>query len=475
MEKEKKKSLIDRVWDLFASVKLAVVIFSVIALTSMVGTVLEQGAEPEKNIKVLSKLFGESAAPSLYTFFQKLGFMDMYHSWWFVSLLLLFSANLIICSLDRLPRIWKIVKEPIHPLEPDRLEKMSIKRSLTIKTKFSNTKDFIGDSLKRIGFKASEASLDNGFQLYSEKGNYTRLGVYITHCSILVILAGAIIGLFLGFNAYLPLQEGETSSVAFKGKDETVPLGFELRCDNFEVSYYAQSDMPKEYKSWLTVIKDGKEVLQKTIVVNDPLTYEGITFYQSSFGTVQGNGIVILKTVSKDGRASDISAKIGDTFTIPGTSVQGRIANFSPALAFEQSGRPFTYDQNLKNPAIYVELSGLPSGAYSGWILKRYPQTWSLPDGSRIEFLDYWGVEYTGMQVRKDPGVLIVYLGCIMMAIGLYITFFMSHRRIWVHVAEDKGGPRIIIGASANKNRAAFERTIEKFVGMISVGQKGGK
>ncbi len=475
MEKEKKKSLIDRVWDLFASVKFAVVIFSIIALTSMVGTILEQGAEPEKNIKVLTKMFGESAAPELYTVFEKLGFMNMYHSWWFVSLLLLFSANLIICSLDRLPRIWKIVKEPIRPLEPERLEKMSIKRSLKIKTKFSDTKDFIGDSLKRIGFKASEASLDNGVQLYSEKGNYTRLGVYVTHFSILIILAGAIIGLFFGFNAYLPLQEGETSSVAYQGRDKKIPLGFEIHCDNFEVSFYGQSDMPKEYKSWLTVIKNGKEVLHKTIVVNDPLTYDGITFYQSSFGTLSGNGIVILKTVSKDGRTSDVNTRIGDTFTVPGTSVHGRITNFSPALAFDQSGRPFTYDENLKNPGIYVEFSGLPSGAYSGWILKRYPKTWDLPDGSRIEFLDYWGVEYTGMQVRKDPGVLIVYLGCIMMAVGLYVTFFMSHRKVWVHVAEEKGGQKVIVGASANKNRAAFERKIEKFIGVISSSQKGGK
>ena len=123
-----------------------------------------------------------------------------------------------------------------------------------------------------------------GVQLYAEKGNYSRLGVYITHLSILVILAGAMIGLFLGFNAFLNLPEGETTSVAYKDRGTEVPLGFELRCDNFEVDYYPESDMPKAYKSWLTVFKNGKEVMKKVISVNDPLTYEGITFYQSSFG-----------------------------------------------------------------------------------------------------------------------------------------------------------------------------------------------
>jgi cytochrome c biogenesis protein len=77
--------------------------------------------------------------------------------------------------------------------------------------------------------------------------------------------------------------------------------------------------------------------------------------------------------------------------------------------------------------------------------------------------------------VRKDPGVCIVYLGCILMAIGLYITFFMSHRRIWLNISEEKGATRVIIGASANRNRASLERKIERLVEVIEPGHKGGK
>jgi cytochrome c biogenesis protein len=184
-------------------------------------------------------------------------------------------------------------------------------------------------------------------------------------------------------------------------------------------------------------------------------------------------GVVILRAVAKDGRTENINARIGDTFTIPGTEIRGRIANFSPALAFDRSGAPYTYDSNMENPAIFVEFTGVNGKQYSAWLLKRYPQTWGLPDGNRVEFLDLWGVQYTGLQVRKDPGVALVYLGCIIMALGLYVTFFMSHRRVWVNVSEEKGGARIAIGASANKNRAAFERKIEKLVSILQAGQKG--
>ncbi|RPI33219.1 MAG: hypothetical protein EHM54_11010, partial [Nitrospiraceae bacterium] len=225
-------------------------------------------------------------------------------------------------------------------------------------------------------------------------------------------------------------------------------------------------------------IKDGKEVMKKTISVNDPLEYEGITFYQSSYGPVpnaMGSGILVLNLVSKNGQSEQIQKKIGESFTIPGTSVTGRIVNFSPALSIDPSGRASTYADQMVNPAVAIEFSDSGEKKFGGWVLKRYPNTWARPDGNRVEFIDYWGVEYTGMQVRKDPGVWIVYLGCIIMAAGLYITFFMSHKRVWVSISEEKNGVKVLIGASANRNRAAFEQKIEKLAGMLNAGQKGGK
>ena len=83
----------------------------------------------------------------------------------------------------------------------------------------------------------------------------------------------------------------------------------------------------------------------------------------------------------------------------------------------------------MNNPAVFISFYENNKRKYGGWILKRYPETWKLPEGHVVEFIDFWGIQYTGLQVRKDPGVWVVYLGFIVMSIGLYIAFFMSHKK----------------------------------------------
>jgi cytochrome c biogenesis protein len=468
---KKDKTFLDKIWDFFASVKFAIVIFAFISITSIIGTILEQKAEPAANIQLLARLFGESLAPTLFNVFNKLGFLNMYHSWWFTALLILFSANIVICSLDRLPRIWKLVNDPVRPMKEEQLKKFIIYREIVLNGKPDKVRDFISDAIKSAGFHYAETKEEKGYQFFSQKGKYSRLGVYITHFSILIVLLGAIIGVLFGFKGYLNLPEGAVSNEAYSGTNKVFPLHFDIRCDNFDVEFYGRSDMPKEYKSWLTVIKNGREVLKKSIAVNDPLTYEGITFYQASYGLVPDSlerGIFIFKVISGNGKTSDLNLRLGDTFEIPETTITGKIIDFSPALKIDDSGKTSTYANMMNNPAVYIDFSESGKHTFSGWILKRYPETWQLPNGNKVEFLDYWGAEYTGLQVRKDPGVWVVYLGCIAMTLGLFIAFFMSHRKIWIKIVEEKNNSKVMIGAITNKNRAAFERKINTIVSTLS-------
>jgi cytochrome c biogenesis protein len=178
---------------------------------------------------------------------------------------------------------------------------------------------------------------------------------------------------------------------------------------------------------------------------------------------------------SQSGVSEIKQLRFGETFTIPGTNLSGTIKNFSPALARDKQGSFFTYAEKMDDPAVLIDFKDGGKDKYSGWILKRHPETGRLPEGHIVEFTDLWGVQYTGLQVRKDPGIWIIYLGCMTIAIGLFMAFFMSHRKLWVRVVEEKNNTRVVIGATSNKNRAAFERKINKIVSLLSKRQEGGK
>jgi len=467
-----KKNIFERIWGFFASLKLAIVLLLLLAVTSIIGTVIEQNVEPAKNIQLLTKIFGVRTAPTLYNIFVRLGFMDMYHSWWYTSLLTLFALNLTICSLERLPKTWRLIKRPITPLPEDTMKGMPIKREMKIKTSLTTARDEIVNALRKARYNVFEASDEGGVQLYTQKGNYTRLGVYVVHCSILLILGGAIIGARFGFDGFLNLPEGGASSYAYTRSGEPVPLGFTIKCNWYDTRYYPGTDTPQEFQSELVILENGREVLKKRIEVNNPLKYKGFTFYQSSYGMIpDAEGEFILKVINNKGEERLLYLHLGDSFEIPGTGIRGKIVDFSPALGRDPStGELITYADTMVNPAVAIQfnIEGGAHGAdngFKGWILRRYPETGLLPGGSKVEFIDYWGVEYTGLQVSKDPGVWIIYLASIIMGIGLYIAFFMSHRKIWVRLTVERSGGensvRVLIVGSTSRNRLALERQVE--------------
>ncbi|MBI4697371.1 MAG: cytochrome c biogenesis protein ResB [Nitrospirae bacterium] len=518
MEKEK-KDIFEKVWDFFASVKLTIVILIVLALTSIIGTIIEQQAEPATNIQLLAKFFGDALAPTVYNIFVKFDFMNMYHSWWFVSLLILFSINLIVCSLDRFPKTWRLYKSLQRPLPENVIKTLPVIKEIKIKADIKAVRDEISNILNSSRYRISEETGENTVTLYSEKHKFTHFGFYVVHLSIIFIFIGAIIGARFGFSGFLNLPEGRTSSFALirtatlsqseqeernhildaieasggdislavrqLGMPEDIfnakmnkygiqPLGFLIKCNWYNTEYYSQTDMPKEFSSELVVIDKGQEVMKKVIEVNSPLTYKGITFYQSSYGMVPNAvGEFIIKVLPKNGREETLELRFGGSFVIPGTNIRGTIVNFSPALSRDrETGALTTYSENMVNPAVAIEFDTPESGKFTGWILKRYPETGILKDGHQIQFENYRGVQYTGLQVAKDPGVWLIYLASIVMAIGLFVSFFMSHKKIWIMLTTEnpgkKGAIRITAGGSASKNRLSLEREIEHILSKAS-------
>ncbi len=448
-----------KLWNLFASIKTAVVLFFFIAVTSIIGTLIQQQPTPAG----YERIYG----PTIAKIIKTLELYDMYHSWWFQLLLILFTLNLVICSIDRLPRIMRFFKRESRIQPIDYASNLPDKCRLKSKKSFEDITTTIRDVLKSYGFSPKEEiNEDKRYYLFSEKGLINRLGVYATHFSILLVLVGGLIGSMFGFTGNMAVVEGEKSrNVVLRGGVNNKILPFEIKCEKFEIIYYENKpQVPKEYISRVKVIENGKVVLEKNIEVNHPLKYKGIYFYQASYGVYSSQeGTLTLKVKEKNTAEEYVlDLKVGEKKRLDDTDYEIKLVAFYPDFVITESGQPTTRSDELRNPAALLEVFKGGKPLYRTWVFAFFPNVHSKKNTPfDFKFSGFKPTFYTVLQVSRDPGVWIVWIGCILMVISIFITFFMSHKRVFVWI-EDKGKFReIIIGFSTNRNREAFKKKAE--------------
>ena len=448
---ERQKDFTDRVWDFLCSLKLTIILLLLLALTSIIGTVLQQNAPAAEYIQE----YGQSN----YELFKRLQFIDMYHSTWFIGILALFSINLICCSIKNFPRAWRFIKEPTLVPGPGLFKNSANSTEFTVKADQRQVAQRVTEFFSKEFAKPTLTEKDGQLFFFAQKGIYSRFGAYVTHVSILIIMAGAIIGNFWGYKAWVNIVEGTSVNKVQLRSGGEIDLGFTVRCDDFNVSYYPGSNRPKDYNSDLVILENGKEVLKKRIEVNDPLTYKGITFYQSSYGPAGTAFFKVRVTDNSNGETQTFNAKQGQHINLPNgysfavTNFTDNDRNFGPAMQLHvntpdgKHGSPFVVWQNF--PEFDVKRGGTFSFALLGF---DQPQ-------------------FTGLQVAKDPGVNIVWAGCFLMVFGSLTAFFFSHKRLWVCLREEGGKTKVQMVGNAHRNQPgfalAFEELQQKFESVV--------
>lgn len=436
-----KRSFPEALWDFFCSLKLSIFLLIGLAVTSIIGTVIPQGNIPPEYLQKISE--------NKFKLYQSLSFFDMYHSWWFMLLLYMLTLNLIACSIKRLPRVWKIVSEPQLVMDE------AFEKSLSLTGDFKISGDAVTKLKELLKGSIGEPVVtekDGVIHLFAQKNPWCRLGVYVVHASVIIIFIGALIGSFFGYKAFVNIVEGTAVDTVYTQKEKPIKLDFALKLEKFSVSYY-NTGAPKEFKSMLTVLDNGKPVpglTNRATIVNDPLTYKGITFYQSSYGQ-SGEGAAYHFNVKSRMRGGDLKLDLqkGVPTPIPGGAV----------LEVQEATQDVSqFMSGFQGPAAKVKLTMPGKSPESFIVFKNHPEVEAQRNGALIiEFVGADEKLYTGLQVAKDPGVWVVWLGCALMTIGIYMAFFMSHLRVWVRVSGGKG----VIGGTASKNPAAFEGKFE--------------
>ena len=419
---------INGLYDRLSSVRLTIFLCILLAIVSVVGTVIPQNLSAEQ----YRNLYGPGGARVV----TGLGLSDLYHTAGFVLLLCLLAANLMACTSKRLPGTWRSLRREASPLSDAGFENWKCRETFVCSARAEEMEDRLeGIVAKAFGRRPRRKTVESrGQVLLVEKNRYARLGPYVAHVSLLAILLGSLWGAVQGFKGGLQLAEGEASSEAWlRTGAERVPLGFQIRCDRFVLEQYPDGT-PKEYRSEVTLSEvDGEIIRSGTIRVNHPLTYKGITFYQSTYGSLPE---LTLEVRDREGGSeSVVTTRLNAPFLLPGSQGdRAMVVAFREDLRIpEEMARITSFANRSLGPAARLVVFNDKGFGEPFWVFRDLPDMGKKTGWTHeIVMKDFRLMSYTGLQVVKDPGTPLVWIGCTFLVIGFLMALLMDHEIVWV-------------------------------------------
>jgi len=454
-------SIPSRIHRTLANLRTGIVLLILVVIASALGTFVLQRpvTEPEKLARAYS--------PETLRWLDRLTLTDVFHAWWFLSLLGLVSLSIVLVSIDRFPNAWRFYARPYKKTDPHFRAALASKVELPVKNP-EQALNIAERTLKKLGWPVERIADRNEPSLYCERHRFSVMAVYIVHASLLLIFAGGIIDGLLGYRGYLMLQPGQTGNVIELNNGTKKQIPFGVKCYSAGQENYADGS-PKRWWSKLAVVQDGKEIEAKEIVVNDPLVHQGLRFYQASFGpTGKIDTLKVLATPEGGAGGREITLRLDQPFDLDAnTSVT--LAEFIPDF-FIRDNQVFKRSDDPENPAFRLQVKNKATGEDAKlWIFPAYGET---AQGQKVNYsFAYRDMQmgvFTGLEVSHEPGQWLVWAGCLLMGLGLAVAFYMVHMRLWVAVVSDPRGRSVLwIGGQANKNRDRFEQKFGEVVESI--------
>ena len=419
---------------IFGSSKFGIYLIFIIAILVILGAIIPQ----VDSYKVL-----HSNLPDIIKkIFLFTGANDLYHSFIFLLPLLLFFINLFICTYNNFLVNLKISKKLI----PENVDHFPLKLKLPVNPPMSPLikggevkedikgglwEDRLLDIIKKSGYKI----LSQKPFTYANKASWTRYGPLVTHISFFLLLIGVIIGVLYGFNTNISLVPPEeinmnnvVSVSSRKGYFVNKNYDWELKANKFWMEY-RQDGSIKQYYSNLSIIKNKKEVFNKTIWVNEPLVYEGVYFYQASWG-FYGIKVKIDKNI-KDIEMNELS---GHGYVSKILEIGGKKGVF-----YLENYQLYFIDKNFHPVADFALNKPVTVGS------------------NTITYLE--PLYLTTLQSKNDPGIPIVWISFFITMAGLIMVLW-GHKQIGIV----KDGDDFYLLGKTSKNIYSFENELNSII-----------
>ncbi len=432
-------------WGWLSSVRTAILLIIAIALICLLGIYFVQApGEVLNDPAAYANWVQLNELPrygSLTPLFDWLQFFTIFSSWYFILLMSLLALSIVVCTLNRLPAIWQNFRHPIlkrsDKFYENALDRIAFERddavawiTSQLHARGYRVRSVVETSELGTPGRGEKREQQEVTYLYANKNSWATLATFLFHAALVTLLLAGTFSQWHGFAATSPARSflpapivnlsdalaGFTFDQALaNGQSATVyprgtPHNITFRSNHFTAKYDATSGLASDYVTDLSVYQDGKLVAHSDhLRVNDPLTYGGVVFHQSSL--------------------------------IPAVNVT--ISDASGCLMCDQ---PIVLDSTENAAGLQFDLAKDIPIASTGYTLSVYfphvsnLQMAQIKQPSILLVVDESGqgiqAGNTVLLVTKDTGSFLIWPTAVILLLSLCATFYFPQRRIWVRIVK---------------------------------------
>ncbi|MCH1624795.1 cytochrome c biogenesis protein ResB [Ferdinandcohnia quinoae] len=474
------KTIIDKIWNFFSSVKVGIWIIVITLVASAIGTIYPQEMYIPPNVDPLDYYQQEYGITG--RLYYQFGFHNLYGSWWYMIVLASLGISLVICSIDRVVPLYKALKRQRVTRHESFLKRQRLYSSTIVE---QVDEDF--ENVKQKLIKRHYQVLEENGNILAEKGRFSRWGPYVNHVGLIIFLIGAMLRFVPGMyiDETLWLREGETKSVP--GTNEK----YYLHSDKFQMDVYdkenekdvfddaleraGNSMVVKNFQTSATLYEriddkvlgaepELKKIKSHEIRVNEPLKHDHYAFYQVDYRLNEISKMsfkLVEKATDKDFGMITINLDEPQKEYDLGNGYSVEMSSYFPDFYFDDKGEPNTKSRVPNNPAFVFKM--VTPDNKEGEISFVAIQQNIEPFGDNAYKMSFAGIEtrnISGLTVRRDYTLWIIALGGAIFMIGVIQGMYWNHRRIWIQRKDNE----VMVAGHTNKNWYGLKNEIRNIL-----------
>ncbi|MDP9801567.1 cytochrome c biogenesis protein [Arcanobacterium wilhelmae] len=438
------------VYAFFYNKRVGLILILIVSVLSLIGVLVPQvsnevRAHPESWASFLDRVSEVYGGWTRVLAF--LGMFTIFSSWVYLGAMVLLCLSIIGCTAHRLPLLYRNAFKPHVNARGSFFERARLREEFSTPATADDIEAALRVQTKRWHGRVLEGRSGEERNFYVDRFRLAPFGTALSHAAFVIIICGFVVSSMTGFR-----DESFTLTV---GMDKEVghSTGLTARAESFRDTYY-DSGKPKDYVTDLVISRGGTQVARQEVRVNSPMTVDGVTFHQASFGI---SGVL---------KVEDASGKVVFHDGVPLTSTTSdgnysfgtvRVDGLDVYVVASASGH-----QNADIRAGQARLEVYPAGEKTPTATKVVDQGQAEKLGE-LTYTFEREAQYTGILVKNDPGTWVVWLGAALLAIGTTLTMVWRHHRIWVRITPGEGGGTRVQFASHDKAELGFERQFSQF------------